>query len=538
MVKAVARLCGTSLDGAQQVFDRVGDVGLVVEELYNPLPLETSLTVTSVYEELERVVRVAGTGSQDMREQLVLALLSQVTACEGKYIVRIILGTLRLGFSDMTLLDALSWMAVGSKAFREDLENAYNVLADIGKIASILKEGGIEAIRAVVITPGIPIRPAAAERLSDARAIVEKLGPCLAQPKLDGFRLQVHLNKRAGDNEPTIHFFSRNLQDMSVMFPDLVQEIAALDVVDCVMEGEAIAYDPDTGVFLPFQETVKRKRKHDVSATAQDYPLKLFIFDVLYINGESLLPLSHAERRARMLALLGQEQHRLVAAIEEYAITQPQELEELFLTTITAGLEGLVVKRPDAIYQPGKRNFNWIKLKRQETGSLEDTIDCVILGYYFGQGKRAQFGIGAFLVGIMNSDRDCFQTVAKIGTGLSDQEWRDQKEQCDRYKVAQQPDTVECERGLYPDVWVSPEIVCVIRADEITLSPMHSAGATDATPGFALRFPRIMGLRPDKSAGDATTLEEIRSLYSKQYQAKKQKKTKVQPDDENIQLSI
>lgn len=523
LLKAIARLSNRPLDQVHEIFAQCGDLGLVVERCYQAHQQMRNLSVLDVYRALYAIADIVGSGAQETRELMLIQLFEGLDALSCKYVARIVRGDLRLGFSDMTLLDALSWMITGDKSLRDDLEDAYNVEADIGRVAAILKNDGIDGIRAMVIVPGIPIRPSAAERLSDAQAIVDKLGPCIAQPKLDGFRVQVHLNKHNQAGKSEIHFFSRNLQDMSAMFPDLVDEIAQLPVRDCVLEGEAIAYDVQTGNFLPFQETVKRKRKHDVDKVAHDFPLRLYIFDLLYCNGQSLLSLSHVERRKRLLALLEGTHYTYVLPIEEHAITTAPQLEQLFLSSITAGLEGLVVKRPDASYRPGKRNFNWIKLKRQETGSLDDTIDCVILGYYFGQGKRAQFGIGALLVGVYNHERDCFQTIAKIGTGLSDSEWQEQKRMCDEHKRVTQPVNVVCSKMLHPDVWVEPLIVCLIRADEITLSPQHSAGASDVRPGYALRFPRIMGLRPDKGPYDATTVDEIASLYSKQYQRNNRK---------------
>jgi DNA ligase-1 len=186
------------------------------------------------------------------------------------------------------------------------------------------------------------------------------------------------------------------------------------------------------------------------------------------------------------------------------------------LAAIAEGLEGIVVKRPDAIYQPGKRNFNWIKLKRQEEGHIEDTIDCVILGYYAGSGKRATFGIGAFLVGVFNKKEDRFETVAKVGTGLTDQEWIDLKKQCDAIKRMQKPSNVICVKELYPDVWVIPDIVCQIRADEITKSPTHAAGKEGNMLGLALRFPRLMGYRKDKGPEDATTVAELKTMFKHQ----------------------
>jgi DNA ligase-1 len=207
-----------------------------------------------------------------------------------------------------------------------------------------------------------------------------------------------------------------------------------------------------------------------------------------------------------------------IYVIEERKINTAQELSDYFLVNIAAGLEGLVVKRENARYQPGKRNFNWIKLKRQEEGHLDDTIDCVILGYYAGRGKRAKFGIGALLVGLYNKKKDCFETVAKIGTGLKDDEWIAIKKQCDEISVEEKPHNMVCAKELYADVWVLPDIVCIIRADEITMSPMHSSGKTKEKLGYALRFPRFMGTRNDKNATDATTVSELKEMYQLQFE--------------------
>jgi DNA ligase-1 len=468
-----------------------------------------------VYTALQKLEKMGGQGSQEEKSIFLHKLLGELDQMSAKYLVRIVLGKLRLGFSDMTLVDALSWMEAGNKSLRSTIEDAYNVCADIGFIAQTLKEKGIEAIKKMHIQIGIPIRPAAAERLPTAKAIIEKLGHCVAQPKLDGFRLQIHLDKR--HKKPVVHFFSRNLIDMSQMFPDLVQAITAIDVDEMICEGEAIVYDAATDSFLPFQETVKRKRKHGIQEAVTELPLQVFIFDLLYINGKEYLNKTHEERRAKLLHIFKDANSDVVRVIDEKAIATTKQLEDYFTENVASGLEGLVVKRPDALYQPGKRNFNWIKLKRQEEGHVEDTLDCVVLGYYAGEGKRADFGIGAFLVGVYNKKKDCFETVAKIGTGLKDKDWIELKKKCDALEVKQQPKNVECAKDLYPDVWTFPEVVVMIRADEITMSPLHAAGKTDKELGYALRFPRFMGYRPDKSAVEATTVDEIKRLYKDQF---------------------
>jgi len=485
------------------------------------------LTPSPIESPLHEFLELSGSGSQDAKEKKLLSLLKKLDAKSAKYVIRVVVGKLRLGFSDMTLLDAFSWMEKGDKSLRKPLEGAYNVSADIGVVIRLLKEEGPKYLEHSKVVPGIPIRPAAAERLASAAAIVKKLGKCVAQPKLDGFRLQVHKWQEHGKDH--VRFFSRNLQDMSEMFPEVYKAVAAMKH-DFVAEGEAIAYDPETNTFLPFQETAKRRRKYGVEKKAEELPLQLFFFDLLYVDGTSLLEKTHDERRKKLEKILPKrmrdDEMASLKIIEEREITTAHQLEDYFEDNITHGLEGLVVKKHEAVYQPGKRNFNWIKLKRQETGHLDDTIDCVILGYYAGHGKRAKFGIGALLVGVYHKADDQFETIAKIGTGLTDAGWREVKQKCDEEKVAKQPSNISCAKELVPDVWVAPKIICMIRADEISLSPLHTAGLTDKHPGYALRFPRFMGYRPDKSARDATTVKEVKHLFKIQFEKSKKGRRK------------
>jgi len=513
-IKAVAHFLHLDESEVKEIAKKYGDVGSVLE-LYK-WERKEDLTVLQVYKELEKIEEISGTGAQEGKISALYELLKKLDPISAKYVARIVIGKLRLGFSDMTVVDALSWMEVGDKSLRKSIEDSYNVCADIGHIAQTLKEGGIKAVEHMKIVVGVPIRPAAAERMPTAKAIVEKIGDCIAQPKLDGFRLQIHVSKKSKD--PLIRFFSRNLIDMSYMFPDIADAVKAIDAEELICEGEAIVYDANTGNFLPFQETVKRKRKHGIEQMVSELPLQVFIFDLLYLNGQEFITKTHGKRRKELVNLFKSYKGESIRVIEERKITKAQELEDYFTENIASGLEGLVVKKPDSHYQPGKRNFNWIKLKRQEeSGHLEDTIDCVILGYYAGKGKRAQFGIGAFLVGVFNKQEDNFQTVAKIGTGMKDLEWVELKNRCNKIKVKEKPKNVVCPKDLYPDVWVSPEIVCLIRADEITQSPLHTAGKTIKELGLALRFPRFMGYRPDKSSTEATTVKEIKKLYKDQF---------------------
>lgn len=511
MLKILAKFFNSSEEDIKKIYQDVGDMGLVIDKF--DFISKGYLSVQEVYEKLKEIESSSGSGSQDLKIDLSFELLSSVDSLSAKYIVRILLGKLRLGFSDMTIIDSLSWMLADNKSLKNVIEHAYNVCADIGLIAYTAKFG-IEEIEKLKIHVGIPIRPSAAERLPTAKDIMEKLGPgAIAQPKLDGFRLQIHVDKR-DPKDISINFFSRNLIDMSYMFPDIVDSFKDLDVTTLICEGEAIVYDPFSNNFVPFQETVKRRRKHDIEDVSKDLPLKVFIFDILYLNGESLLSKTHAERRF-ILESIFKIDGDIVSYIEEKKIYTAKELEDYFYKNIEMGLEGLVVKRPEAVYQPGKRNFNWIKLKRQEEGSLEDTLDLVVLGYYYGQGRRSFLGIGGFLVGIYDKESDSFDAISKIGTGLTDDLWIELKKRCDDLKVNEKPKNVECVKELYPDVWVQPKIVVIVRADEITRSPRYLLSESGEM-GYALRFPRFMGYAVDKFAQDSTSLDEIRSIYKEQ----------------------
>lgn len=514
LIEIIAVLLDKSSAQILQEYKKAGDLGDVIHDGWHGS--DEGLSIGQVYDELLACAKLHGNGSTELKLLSLVALLKKVDSLSAKYIIRIITKTLRLGFSDMTLLDAFSCMAVGNKSIRPLLENAYNICADLGLVAKNLKENGSEAVKKMTSIVGVPIRPSAAERLASSQEVIDKLGVCVAQPKLDGFRLQIHLDTTG--NSPVVKFYSRNLIDMSNMFPDIAEQIIQLPVDNIICEGEAIGYDPETDTFMQFQETVKRKRKHNIEQASSDIPLRVYLFDLLYLNNESTLGLPHDQRRDKLGKVVASLNTSDVFLIDEKVVSTGQELENYFLQSIDAGLEGLVVKKQDAIYQPGKRNFNWIKLKRRTGQKLGDTIDTVVLGYYVGQGRRTHLGIGAFLVGVYNAETDAFESVAKVGTGLTDLAWIDLKDRCDKLIVQKKLDNVDVAKSLHPDVWLNPEIVCEIRADDITNSPLHTAGKTDNNLGFALRFPRFVNYRIDKSAYDATTSKELSHLYEIQYQ--------------------
>jgi DNA ligase-1 len=349
---------------------------------------------------------------------------------------------------------------------------------------------------------------ALAERLPSPKEIVEKIGKASIESKYDGFRLQCH---KIGDK---VHLFSRNLENMTAMFPDIVESIKKyVKAKDAIIEGEALVYNEDTGELMPFQVTMTRKRKYEIEAKKKELPLKLFVFDLLYADGKDYTPEPYSER---------------IKAIEKYVKTgealehanrittdDPAKIQTFFEESVTAGLEGVMAKRLDAPYSAGARNFNWIKLKRSYRGELADTIDIVIVGYLKGKGMRAAFGIGAVLGAVYDEKEDVFKTIAKVGSGFSEENWVKLRKELDKISIKHKPARVDS--LITPDVWVEPKYVITVNADEITKSPMHTAGKHGEEPGYALRFPRAQGfIRTDKKPEDANTVKEIEEMFRQQ----------------------
>lgn len=522
VIRAIGEAYGISSSEVAKKFGQKGDLGVVAEELSAERKNvgKNKISVGEVFETLLKTAKISGSGSVGQKVGLLSTILKRLDSLSSRYIVRIPVAKLRLGFSDMTVLDALSWMVGKSKAARPEIEKAYNVRPDLGFIAKTVKEKGVKGLSPVSPTVGIPILMARAERLSSSEEIIAKIGRCAVEPKIDGFRLAVHKNGKE------VRMFTRNMEDATFMYPDLVEGVKKqVKAERVVFEGEAVAFNPQTGEYLPFQETVQRKRKYGIAEKSLEIPLKLICFELLYLEGKNFIPESYEIRRKNLEKVLGKGETLLLS--DEKIVDNPQDLEKIFQDAISRGLEGVMAKRLDGVYQAGARGWNWIKYKRSYSGKLEDTIDAVVMGYDFGQGKRNTFGIGDFLIGVYDPKDDMFRTIAKIGTGLTDEEWRRMKKECDEVKVKNKPARYDVDKLMTCDVWVEPRKVVVIRADEITRSPVHTAGRVMKksksgeaweveTPGFALRFPRLVEFRSDKSPEDATSLKEIEEMFELQ----------------------
>lgn len=514
MIRAMSLSYTTDSVQILKEYKETGDLGDVAQNLAKKRGKhDGSLTVEEVFARLHELATTGGGGSQEKKVALVSQLLKEIDPLSAKYIVRIPLGKLRLGFSDATMLDALSLLKVGDKSARKTIEAAYNVLSDIGEIAKKVKQNSLESLAKVETTPGIPVRTSLAERLPSAVKIIEKVGPKVAiEPKYDGFRVQLHIGEIEGVRG--IRVFSRNHENVSSMFPEIVEAAKKLPLKDAIFDSEAIGFDPKTQKFALFQQTVQRKRKHDIESMSGEIPLKVFVFDILYLNGKDLIGEPFFKRRKLLEDIIGNSVGTIMLT-RQIVIEKPEELKEAFDEYIKEGLEGIMAKKLDAPYQAGGRGFHWVKYKKYTEGEVSDTIDCVLMGAYRGRGKRAGFGVGGFLIGIPGKDGN-YYSLTNLGTGLTDEQFKSMYKMVEELAVNTQPTEYIVDKNAAPDIWVKPKVVLEILADEITLSPRHTAGMEKGGKGYSLRFPRLIGVRTDKSPEQATSVSEVATLYKQQ----------------------
>jgi DNA ligase 1 len=436
--------------------------------------------------------------------------LALATPLEARYLLRLVTGNLRLGIGTPTILDALAQVYAGGRKDRPVLERAYNICCDLGLVAGTLAAGGLAAVAELRVQPGNPVRVMLAQRLSDAGEILARLGgQCTAEYKYDGMRLQAH---RTADGQ--IELFTRRQERVSSQFPDVV-ELLQVGLVprEAILEGEVVAYDAAAGELRPFQEVMFRRRKYGIAEAARDVPVALFCFELLYADGEDFTRLSYPDRRAQLAeAVTLSDRLRLTTALE---VSTAPALDAAFEQAVADGSEGLVCKSssPEAIYQAGARGWLWIKLKRDYRTELADTVDLVVVGAYFGRGRRVGT-YGAVLLAAYDPEAEVYQTVGRCGTGFSDAELAALPARLAPLIRTQRPARVDSR--VPADVWFEPSLVLEVLSAELTLSPNHTAGwgQLKENAGLAMRFPRFTGRwRDDKEPQDATTTQQMVELY-------------------------
>lgn len=523
--QAIGRATGYKTGEIEANFKKTGDLGTSAEQFAIKSKLKrmnsSKFTVKETFDMLRKIALTSGAGSQDAKIRMMSELIVSSSPNGAKYIVRFAMGTLRLGVGDATIIEALSKAFTQDRKFKAELENAYNICSDLGEVGHVLSRKGKKGVCDIKVSLFKPIRPALAERLSTGEEILEKMhGKCAVESKYDGMRAQLHVDKK--NNK--VQIYSRRLENTTAMFPDICQAaLMEIDANSAILEGEIIAYDEVADIFLPFQETAQRRRKHKISAKALELPVYMFAFDLMYLDGEDYMEKGYDHRRMKLESIL--KNGKMLKLADRKIVDNAVDLERYFTNAIDEGLEGVVAKELESKYVAGARKFSWIKLKRSYRNELSDTLDLVVVGYYLGKGAREEFKFGGILCATYNDKKDVFETVTRIGTGFTDKLLDELRGILSKIKTKGKPARVVS--NVEPDFWVEPIYVVTVRADEITKSPTHTCGwekHSDGTEyGYALRFPRIVsnGIREDKGAQDANTSHEVAEMY------KLQKKTKL-----------
>lgn len=548
LVKAIAQSTGREIPRIKRDLEAKGDLGLVAlaSRQHQPTMFRMQgLTVPSVFRQLKEIAAASGAKSQDKKLAIIKRLLAACAGDESKYLIRSLEGKLRIGLAEKTVLIAVAQAAaltelgpraksMDTEALATELERSTNIvkavfseLPSYDLLVPALLEHGIDGLRKTLrLTPGIPLKPMLAKPTKEIGEVLDRFEAqsFTCEYKYDGERAQVHGFMRGGQR--CVRVFSRNSEDMSAKYPDVAAQVPhciAPGVDSFVFDTEVVAWQPaqaagEEGRLLPFQELSRRKRK-DVRAEDVQVRVKLFAFDLLYLNGEPLLQRPLQERRALLRS-------HFVTIPDEFDFatsrdcTTMDEIQAFLDESVAHGCEGLMVKMltgADATYEPSRRSINWLKLKKDYLSGTGDTLDLVVIGGYFGKGKRTNV-YGAFLLACYDEDSETYQSICKIGTGFSEAD-------LDAHYAALKP--LETVRKAYydlgearPDVVFEPRVVWEVLAADLSLSPVYTAarGAIDAR-GISLRFPRFVRLRDDKTPEESTSPEQVASMYRAQASA-------------------
>jgi len=515
-IRAISSQSGKSEDEIEDELVKKGDLGKIAEELLRTKKQSAlfteELTVKRVFNTLLKLAGETGGGSQTRKLQYLQDLLQNAEPVEVRFIIRIVTGKLRVGVADMTIVDAIA-SAFGSREQSDIVENAFNVMPNLAELAYRAMNYGIDSLASIKLVPGIPIRAMLAERLPSLKDILDRMGGKFAiEYKYDGLRVQVH---KVGDR---VELFSRRLERITSQFPDIVKEMKQrIKAETAIMDGEAVPYNFETNEMLPFQEISRRRgRKYDLDETMERIPVVVFLFDVMMLNGKSLLDFPYTERRMSLVSNINEGERVRIA--KSKIVTDVESAELFFNEALEAGCEGIVAKSVESksVYKAGAREFLWIKYKREYQLEMEDTVDLVVVGAFAGQGKRSG-GYGALLMAAYSKEDDKFKTICKLGSGFSDEQLENLPRMLRDYLIPAKDRRVES--SIEADFWFTPSLVLEVKGAEITLSPMHTCckDVVRKDAGLAIRFPRFTGRwRKDKEPEEATTEQEILEMYHSQ----------------------
>lgn len=519
-IKAIAESSGISVKEVEEKYGRVGDLGDTAKEIaknkYQQTLVSEKITIERIYSTFEKIAKSTGSQSQIIKLRLVSSLLNDATPLESKYIIKFLLGTLRLGIAEYSIIDALAIAFTGNRNNRKKIEETYNVYTDLGTIAEILSKKDLEGLNELQITPLKPIRPMLAERIMDPIEGLKKGNGMIAfEYKLDGERVQIHKDGLK------VQLFSRSLEKITNHYPDIVDTIKKFSIDNCILEAEIVPFHLETKRIQPFQELMHRKRKYNINDVILKYPIKVFLFDILYLEGNNLTQYEYTKRRTILESIVKENKNHTIELVKQIVSSNLNQIERFFRKAKDDGCEGLMLKQLNSKYRAGAREFLWMKLKKEYDNTLGDSFDLTVIGALLGKGKRTGY-YGALLLAAYDKNSDTFQSICKVGTGFSDRDLELIYNELKNYVIETKPYNVNS--NLKMDIWFTPKLVLEIIASEITLSPSHTAayGLIQKNFGVALRFPKYSGrIRFDKKPEDSTNTSELIQLFNRQVKRNK-----------------
>lgn len=493
VMKAISKATGFKDSDVIEKFKKTGDLGLVVEECLKSRKQSTlarkKLTVDLVFKDMQKLAEITGAGSQDKKLDVIAEMVVSAKPQEARYIVRTILGNLRVGVSDGIIRDAIMKEFLkheDKKEATKAVEYALNIIADFGEVARIAKEKGVSGLSKARIEIGKPIQVMLAEKAASIEEVLKKHKKVAIELKFDGMRAQIH---KSGDK---VWVFTRRLEDVTKQFPDIVKLAKeGIKSKECVIEGEALGIDAKTGKPLPFQILSQRvHRKYDIEKMTKEIPIQMNLFDAVYVDGKLLLDTPFTERRKILEKFIKPIPKKFQLA-KQITTDDLKEAEKFYKTALEARQEGVMLKVLDSSYVFGRHVEGWIKIK-----PVMETLDLVIIGATWGEGARASW-LTSFVLACR--DKEKLKECGMMSTGLTEDEY---KEMTKMLKPL-----ITKEKGK--EVEVKPKIVIEVEYQEIQKSPTYSSG-------FALRFPSFKAFRFEKGLNDVDNLQRVKKLYKSQ----------------------
>ncbi|KAJ3132363.1 tRNA ligase [Physocladia obscura] len=549
LMKAVANATGRSISNIKSDCDKVGDLGTVAEvskKKQMTFGVGKILTVDKVFATLKEISGISGSSSQAKKIERINSLLVNCKGSETKFLIRSLEGKLRIGLAEKTVLVAISHASIisnieckawskeklerelesGTAILKQVLEkkkltfHPYSELPNYDIIIPALAEHGIKKLHEICkLTPGIPLKPMLAHPTKSLTEVLDRFENInfICEFKYDGERAQIHQLE-----DGTINIYSRNSENLSVKYPDIMQmlpDVIAPGVTSFVLDCEAVAWDIKKKCILPFQVLSTRKRK-DVAVEDIQVAVCVYVFDILYLNGKSLITETLRSRKESLKKSFFEQEGKFTFA-KALEASSVDEIQTFLDESVAGNCEGLMVKTMDdgSTYEPSIRSKNWLKVKKDYLTGIGDTLDLVVIGGYFGKGKRTGW-YGGFLLACYDDDSETYQSICKVATGLTEENLKQFYELFEPYKIDVPPSYYQFSDvpNIRPDVWFKPVQVWEVKAADLSISPVHHAGKglCDPSKGISLRFPRFIRVREDKGPEQATNAEQVATMYRAQ----------------------